>query len=98
MSEASSERSNSPRRSAPHHAFELVAEFGEFVPGEIADRPVVQAAIAPAPDVETLDRIHPGRAALGAGGLGDEQVDHMRATAIDDGPDGAGIDIIQPAA
>src|SRR3954466_3589199 len=86
------------RRSAAHRAFELVAELGEFVAGEIADRPVVQAAIAPAPDIEALDRLDPGSAVFGAGGLGDEQIYHMRAPAVHDSGNGAGVDIIEPAA
>src|SRR5450759_2249231 len=45
----------SPRRAAFHRGLELLAEFGEFVGGDIADRPVVQSAVAPAPDVEALN-------------------------------------------
>ena len=83
---------------AAHRRFELLAELGKFIRGKVADRPVVQAALAPAPDVESLQRFGLGGAAFGAGGLGDEQVDHMRTLPVDDGADRAGVDIIEPAA
>src|SRR5258708_12145958 len=79
---------NSSRRAAPHRGFELIAELGEFVGGDIADRPVVQSPIAPAPDIEALDGFDLGRLAFGRGGLGDAQIDHMRPPAADDGRDG----------
>src|SRR5882757_3747339 len=88
----------SSRSTRPHRALELFAELGKLVGGEVADRPVIHAALAPAPDIESLQRLDFGGAAFGAGGLRDEQVDHMRAPPIDDGADRAGIDIIEPAA
>ena len=42
-------------------ALELLAEFGEFVGADIADRPVVQSALAPAADVESLHGLGPWR-------------------------------------
>src|SRR5665213_897704 len=88
----------SPRRAALHRGLELVAEFGEFIGGEIGDGPEVQAALAPASDVEALEAFGLRRARLGGGGLRHEQVDDMQAAAIDDGADGAGVDVIEPAA
>src|ERR1700686_886789 len=87
----------SARRPRRHRGLELLAELGEFVGGDVADRPVVQPPVAPASDVESLDGVDLGRAAFGRGGLGDEQIDHMGTAAIDDGPGRAGIDIIDPA-
>src|SRR5450432_3308311 len=87
----------SSHRPCPHRGFELVAELGEFVGGEIADRPVVQSPLAPAPDIESLDGVDPGGVVFGTGGLGHEQIDHMGAPAVDDGADRVGVDIIEPA-
>ena len=50
------------------------------------------------PDVEALDRLDLGGAPFGARRLRHEQVDDVLAAAIDHGADGAGIDIIEPAA
>ena len=72
----------SSHRRAPHRRLEFLAELGEFVRGEIADRPVVQAAIAPAPDIESLDRIELGGTAFGARGLGHEQIDDVGAPPV----------------
>ena len=49
------------RTSAPQCALELFAEVGELVGGEVADRPVVQAAFTPVPDVEALQGFDLGR-------------------------------------
>src|SRR6201994_4012866 len=83
---------------ARQRGFELVAELGEFVGPDIADRPEVHALLAPAPDIEALHGFHPGRTALGVGGPGDEQIDDVRAPAIDHGTDRPRIDVIEPAA
>src|SRR3954452_20662716 len=88
----------SPRRTALHRGLEFLAEFGKFVGGEVADRPVVQPAVAPASDVESLKRFGRGRAVLGAGGLGDEQIDDMQPATVNNGADRAGVDIIEAAA
>lgn len=52
-------RNDRPRRSpllvGPFRRLELLAELVEFVGADVADRPVVQAAVAPAADVEALD-------------------------------------------
>src|SRR3984893_17068700 len=88
----------SSRSTRPHCALELLAELGQLIRREVADRPVVQSALAPAPDIESLQRLDFGGAAFGAGGLGYEQVDHMRAPPVDDGASRARIDIIEPAA
>src|SRR5260370_30174690 len=80
-----------------HRALELLAELGEFVGGDVGDRPVVQPALAPASDIEALERLGPRRAALGARGLRHEQIDQVQAAAVDDGADGAGVRINQPA-
>src|SRR3954454_4893807 len=84
-------------RPAPHCRSKLLPEFGEFVGGDIADRPIMQAALAPASDVESLKALGPG-AVLRAGGLGHEQVDDMQAPAVNDRADRAGVDIVEPAA
>ena len=55
--------SNSSRSIALHGGLEFFAEFGKFIGGEIADRPVVQAAVAPGSDVESLKRFSAGRTA-----------------------------------
>ena len=60
-----------PRRPRLHRGLEFLAELRKLVGGEIADRPVVQSPLAPAPDIESLDGFDFGRAAFGAGGLGD---------------------------
>src|SRR6478609_4147723 len=91
-------RSPLPRRPALHRAFESLAKIRQLILGEVADRPVVQAAIAPVPDVESLHRLDFRGAAFCAAGLRHEQIDHVLAPAIDHGADGAGIDIIEPAA
>ena len=44
----------------PHRGLELVAELVELVGADIADGPEVQAALAPAADVEALDGVGPG--------------------------------------
>jgi hypothetical protein len=51
------------RAAALCRGLEFLAELGEFVGGEIADRPVVQAPVAPAPDVEALNGFGLGGAA-----------------------------------
>ena len=50
------------------------------------------------PDVETLDRVDLRGAPFGARRLRHEQIDDVLAAAIDHRTDGAGIDIIEPAA
>src|SRR5450631_160424 len=87
-----------PRTPTLHRALELLAEIGKFIGGDVADRPVVQATLAPAPDVESLDGFGSGRAAFGARGLRHEQIDHVAAAAVDHRTDGTGIDIVEPAA
>src|SRR5256885_1964188 len=77
----------SASRPAPHCRSKLLRKFGEFVGGEIADRPIVQASLAPASDVESLKALGPGRTVLGAGGLRHEQVDDMQAPAVNERAD-----------
>src|SRR6266487_5883286 len=76
-----------------YRALESLAEIRKLVLCEIADRPVVQPAVAPAPDVEALNRVDLRRASLGARCLRHEQIDDVLAAAIDHSTDGAGIDI-----
>src|SRR3954454_1986110 len=85
-------------RPAPHCRSKLLPEFGEFVGGEIADRPIMQAALAPASDVESLKALGPGRAVPGASGLGHEQVDDMQAPPIHDRSDPVVVAIVEPQA
>src|ERR1700722_15315233 len=56
-----------PRRltAGPQRGLELVAEFGEFVGADVADRPEVHALFAPAPDIEALHGFHLGRTTVG---------------------------------
>src|SRR3954462_13364266 len=77
----------------PHRCLELVAELVEFVRADVADGPKVQAALAPAANVEALDRVGPGGASFGRRGLRHEQIDDVLAAAIHDGADRARIDI-----
>ena len=64
-----------------HRALEPLAEIRKLILGEIADRPVIQPAIAPVPDVEALDRVDLRGAAFGARRLRHEQIDDVLAPA-----------------
>src|SRR6195952_1477580 len=86
-----------PRPAAPHRRLEFLAELRQFIGAEIADRPVVQPPLAPAPDVETLNRFGSG-AMLGASALRDEQVDDVAAPLVDHRAERAAVHIIEPAA
>ena len=77
---------------------EFLAEFRQFVGAEIADRPVVQAAVAPAADVVALEGFGPGGVMLHVRGLRHKKINDMGAALVDDGADSPGIDIIEPAA
>src|SRR3954465_170013 len=79
-------------------ALEPLAEIRKLVLADVADRPVIQPAFAPVPDVEALDRVDLRGASFGARRLRHEQVDDVLPAAIDHRADGAGIDIIEPAA
>src|ERR1051325_10710873 len=86
----------SPR--APHRGLELLAELGEFIGAEIADRPVVQPALAPAPDVKALDGFGFGGAMPGAGRWRDEKIDDVAAPPVPHCAERACIDAVEPAA
>ena len=81
-----------------YRALEFLAEIRKLVLCEIADSPKIQPAFAPVTDVEALDRLDLCGPPFGARRLRHEQVDDVLAAAIDHGADGAGIDIIEPAA
>src|SRR5437879_13269785 len=87
-----------PLHTRLHRRLELVDELGELVAADVTDGPEVQAAFAPAAAVEALHGLSLRRPMLGARGLRYEQVDHVLSTLVDDGADGACIDIVEPAA
>src|SRR5580693_3924481 len=77
---------------------EFLAEFIEFAGIDIADRPQIEAGLAPMADVETLHAFVFDAADRGAQRLADEQIDHMLAAAIDDRCHRLAVDVIEPAA
>src|ERR1700751_4711566 len=76
---------------------ELLAELGEFVGADVADRPEVHAAVAPAADVEALDGLHLRRLMRRIRGLRHKQLDAVGAALGDNGADAAVIYIIEAA-
>src|SRR5271165_4747691 len=66
-------------RIRPGGRLEFLAELGELIGADVADGPEIQAAFAPAADVEALDGLGTGLTARGVRGLRHEQIDHMRA-------------------
>src|SRR5882757_9435368 len=82
---------------APHRRLEFLAELRQFIYTKIADRPIVQSSLAPAPDVETLNRFGFG-AVLRVRALRNEQVDDVATPLVDHRAERAAVHIIEPAA
>src|ERR1044071_2089965 len=81
-----------------HCSLELFSELREFIRAKIADRPVVQPALAPVPDVKALDVFGFGGAMPGAGRLCDEKIDDVTAPPVPHRAERACIDAVEPAA
>src|ERR1051325_8040349 len=88
----------SPRSAISHRGLELFAELREFICAKIADCPVVQPALAPAPDIKALDGFDFGGAMPGAGRLHDEKIDDVAAPPVHHRAERACIDAVEPAA
>src|ERR1700730_66113 len=77
---------------------EFLSEFIELAGIDIADRPQMQADLAPVADVETLHGFVLDAVDRYAQFLGDEEIDHVLAPAIDDRCHRLAVDVIEPAA
>src|SRR5271155_3947288 len=77
---------------------EFLPEFIELAGIDVADRPQIEAALAPVADVKALHGFVLDAADRGAQRLADEQIDHMLAPAIDDRGHRLAVDVIEPAA
>src|SRR5580704_16346909 len=89
-------RSRRPRRM--QRGGDFLPEFIELAGIDVADRPQVEAALAPMADVKSLHGFVLDAMDRGAQRLADEQIDHVLAPVIDDRGHRLAVDVIEPAA
>jgi hypothetical protein len=73
-------------------------EVVQFVAGEVADHPEIEAAQRPMAHIIALDTLGHGLGVPCAQMWGDEQIDHVLAPLIDDRGNRLTVDIVEPAA
>src|SRR2546429_7606509 len=75
---------------------EFLDEFLQLFRIDVADGKELETLCTPASDVKSLHRLEPRPVTFGGGSLRDEEIDHMRAAAIDDRSDGLTVNIVEP--
>src|SRR5882757_6678829 len=78
-------------------SFECLDEVPQLIGADVADREERETPRTPVLDVEPLHR-RAFRALRGGRSLRDEEIDHVRATSVDDRGDGPAVDIVKPPA
>src|SRR5438445_12775955 len=63
---------------------EFLDEFLQLFRIDVADGKELETLCTPASDVKSVHRLEPRPVTFGGGSLRDEEIDHMRAAAIDD--------------
>src|ERR1035437_6899144 len=90
-SRATARRISACRKLLPERGLEFLAELHELVGIDIADRPEIEAVLAPAPHIEAVQALHHRAALSGTRRRRAEQIDDVHAAAIDDGRHRLGI-------
>ena len=83
----------------PHvSSFEYLDEVPQLIGADVADRDERETPRTPVLDVEPLHRCALRRALRRGRSLRDEEIDHVRATSVDNRGDGLAVNIVKPPA